>query len=271
MMKNLTLLLLLAYMALSAQTTRLPYRAETKNNPAATAQTEDYFLEINGTEAQFFAKRDLRTDSIHRAIPNSTSTYSFTIPRLRRQVGSAENLNYQYLSSAYWKYLSEEKPDWQLAAETKPFGEWTVQKATTHFLGRNWTAWFTRQAPITEGPYKFNGLPGLVTEVYDAQNHYHFTLHKITTLQEGKPQLLEELFREKPLLVTLQQIQQKQLDDYTDPYRQFRHMKPGTWSIMIDDKEYDTADALLTATRNQQQLIRQNNNPIELDKKIDYK
>lgn len=270
-MKNLSLLFLLCCLSFSAQTTRILYRVEIKNNSSAQANPEDYLLEINGNEAQFFAKKDLRTDSLHRAMPGSSISYSFKIPRLKREVGSSDNLNYEYLSSAYWKYPSNEKPNWQLGTETKPFGQWTVQKATADFLGRKWTAWFTRESPMTEGPYKFNGLPGLVTEVYDDQNHYHFTLQKIMALKEGKPQLLEELFREKPFLVTWKDIQQKKMDDYTDPYRQFRRMEPGTWSIKIGNEEFNTEDGLLKATRSQQEKIRQHNNPLELDKKIDFK
>ena len=48
--------------------------------------------------------------------------------------------------------------------------------ATCSFRGRDYKAWYTTQLPYPEGPWKFNGLPGLITEVYDTKNHYHFTL-----------------------------------------------------------------------------------------------
>ena len=49
--------------------------------------------------------------------------------------------------------------------------------------GRNYHAWFAPEIPLNEGPWKFNGLPGLILEVYDTQDHYHFTL--IGMQQEG--------------------------------------------------------------------------------------
>ncbi|RTZ46452.1 GLPGLI family protein [Chryseobacterium arthrosphaerae] len=37
--------------------------------------------------------------------------------------------------------------------------EFNTQKAVCDFAGRKWTAWFTADLPIQDGPYKFYGLP----------------------------------------------------------------------------------------------------------------
>lgn len=47
------------------------------------------------------------------------------------------------------------------------------------YAGRNWTAWYTEDIPIQFGSYKFNGLPGLILEIYDDKEHYHFTENSI--------------------------------------------------------------------------------------------
>lgn len=42
--------------------------------------------------------------------------------------------------------------------------------------GRKWAAWFTPDVPLNFGPYKFQGLPGLIVSVSDAKSHYSFML-----------------------------------------------------------------------------------------------
>ncbi|MEG1650143.1 MAG: GLPGLI family protein, partial [Rikenellaceae bacterium] len=42
--------------------------------------------------------------------------------------------------------------------------------------GREYEAWFTTEIPISEGPWKFYGLPGLIAKLHDKQKHYSFEL-----------------------------------------------------------------------------------------------
>ncbi len=42
------------------------------------------------------------------------------------------------------------------------------------YKGREWEAWFTQDIPVQEGPYIFNGLPGLIVEMKDTGNSYEF-------------------------------------------------------------------------------------------------
>ncbi len=57
--------------------------------------------------------------------------------------------------------------DWTLGTTTKIILGYTCQKATTSYGGRNYTAYFTYKIPIADGPWRFNGLPGLILEVAD--------------------------------------------------------------------------------------------------------
>ncbi|QZE14694.1 GLPGLI family protein [Halosquirtibacter laminarini] len=69
--------------------------------------------------------------------------------------------------------------EWQMTDSTKTVLNYTCQLAKCTFRGREWMAWFTPEVPISDGPWKFCGLPGLITEVYDSGNQYHFTLKGI--------------------------------------------------------------------------------------------
>lgn len=77
----------------------------------------------------------------------------------------------------YYKY---EEPitlfDWTITNETKTVSGYRCQKATTTFSGRSYVAWFTNEIPIPDGPYKFNGLPGLIVQINDSKNHYKYKL-----------------------------------------------------------------------------------------------
>lgn len=54
---------------------------------------------------------------------------------------------------------------WELQAGTKKIKSFHCKKATTTFRGRNYKAWYTEDLPIIGGPWKFDGLPGLILEV----------------------------------------------------------------------------------------------------------
>ena len=70
--------------------------------------------------------------------------------------------------------------DWKLTEETKEISTFPCQKAICNFRGRNFTAWFTTKIPISLGPWKFNGLPGLILEVYDDKKEYYFETQAIS-------------------------------------------------------------------------------------------
>ncbi|WP_378186011.1 GLPGLI family protein [Aquimarina sp. W85] len=63
---------------------------------------------------------------------------------------------------------------WKLHSDTKKIGEYNCQKATTQFRGRNYTAWFTTEIPVSHGPWKLRGLPGLIIEAYNESGKYEF-------------------------------------------------------------------------------------------------
>lgn len=62
--------------------------------------------------------------------------------------------------------------NWRLAEDTLTVCGYLCHKATAHFRGRTWTAWYTEQIPLDAGPWKFNGLPGLILKATD-NNAYH--------------------------------------------------------------------------------------------------
>lgn len=73
-------------------------------------------------------------------------------------------------------HYSENLPvqDWVIHDDTLTVVEYLCQKATCRFRGRDYTAWFTTEMPINNGPWKFGGLPGLILKIYDNDKLYTF-------------------------------------------------------------------------------------------------
>jgi GLPGLI family protein len=72
----------------------------------------------------------------------------------------------------YSEKISEQ--NWEIHDDTLTVAGYFCQKASCSFRGRNYTAWFTTDVPINNGPWKFGGLPGLILKVYDTDNYYVF-------------------------------------------------------------------------------------------------
>lgn len=63
---------------------------------------------------------------------------------------------------------------WKVTGDTATKGGLKCQKATTHFKGRDYTAWFCPGLALHAGPWKLYGLPGLIVEAYDAKKEVQF-------------------------------------------------------------------------------------------------
>lgn len=87
-------------------------------------------------------------------------------------------------------YIYEEDltiPTWSIGTEQKTVAGYTCQKATTEFGGRTWTVWFAPELPVSDGPWKLCGLPGLILEAQDAEKHFQFTCIEIERVSGGEP------------------------------------------------------------------------------------
>ena len=72
---------------------------------------------------------------------------------------------------------------WQLANEHQTILGHKCQKATCHFRGRDFVAWFAADVPIKGGPWKFGGLPGCILKVYDTKKIY---VWEAVAIEKGK-------------------------------------------------------------------------------------
>jgi len=83
-----------------------------------------------------------------------------------------------------YKVKQDVELNWKLTNEFSKILNYDVQKATTEFGGRKWTAWFTKDIPIQDGPYKFKGLPGLILKIEDSTKSHIWELKGIRSNQK---------------------------------------------------------------------------------------
>lgn len=63
---------------------------------------------------------------------------------------------------------------WKLHDEHRKIGSYNCQKATAPYRGRQYTVWFTPEIPVSHGPWKLRGLPGLILEAFEETGKYEF-------------------------------------------------------------------------------------------------
>jgi GLPGLI family protein len=74
--------------------------------------------------------------------------------------------------------------NWQVHNEKRKIDSFLCTKATVFFRGRYYTAWFDDKIPISNGPWKFGGLPGLIVEIQDNEKRVFWRLQKIERTNE---------------------------------------------------------------------------------------
>lgn len=181
-MKNIlfSLALLFSTAHLSAQYAEIIYD-ESKNFPSNKTVTAfslrlntktSYYLELTNTFDAAGQIVELGTDYKQLYVKDyNTRQLTYFAPIFTRKQIVQESLPLQ---------------QWELEPETRLIGGYLCRKATTQFRGREYIAWYTEAIPLLGGPWKFDGLPGLILEVSSADGVYKIQARSVT-LKTGQP------------------------------------------------------------------------------------
>jgi len=275
-MKKLFLVItILLINLINAQTYRYFYELDYKSDSLQTSSEKKVMvLDINPENVKYYDYSFLQKDSLNIVSNSQNTSWTKQIP-ITRKVNSFENMNFLAVGFDFFKYTTIDKIDWKIEKETRKVGNFDVQKATANFGRRQWIAWFTREIPFNEGPYKFRGLPGLIVEIEDTKSQYKFRLIKSQNLIKtyDTSNILEVRYGSSPILTTEKKYIEKARQYYNDPfYSTKQRLRDGAIkNFEYYGKKYKTAEELNSITKDAQARILKNNNPIELNKVIDYK
>ena len=90
----------------------------------------------------------------------------------------------RFMNAYYLIDEANQKINWKIAKDTITISGIKCRKATTYFKGRNWIAWFAPELPFQSGPWKLNGLPGLIIQANDDKNEVIFEFAGIDNLKK---------------------------------------------------------------------------------------
>jgi GLPGLI family protein len=85
----------------------------------------------------------------------------------------------KYLKTIFIVQDTLSLPNWNILEEVKIINNHSCQKAITTFKGRNYEVWFTLDYPSKFGPWKLNGLPGLILLAQDDTKEVYFEATEI--------------------------------------------------------------------------------------------
>ena len=172
-----------------AQNSRFIYEVSMKKDSTnkKEAKSELAYLDTDGKKSTFYAEKRIKRDSVMQVAIQSKGAIRperSTMESLRSDINYTIDKDYKSHQLEYrdriardiYAYQEDRPMDWKISTETAKIGDYKTQKATLNFAGRQWTAWFTQDIPVMDGPYKFWGLPGLIIKIEDSKGDYSFLL-----------------------------------------------------------------------------------------------
>ena len=155
------------------------YKLSFKLDSTLVKPESEYMMLYLGKDYSYYISRAQNFADQIKVKGNSGSTSKNALTNFHYQILKEiknDRLFYIHTIAADRFYFGQDKNlfNWQIETETKEIKGYKVQKAITNFAGRDYVAWFIPEVPISDGPYKFNGLPGLILEILDVESEWNF-------------------------------------------------------------------------------------------------
>ncbi|PZR23540.1 MAG: hypothetical protein DI539_02745 [Flavobacterium psychrophilum] len=145
-------------------------------------------LYVNGNTAVYQEKYSTREDWKEKAKPSNAPPGSVTTVSGGvadddyYRIDPAKNEVLFYDDIMRNKFLIKDNPpaiQWKLTEDSKTISGFQCMKAVGDFRGRQWIAWFAPEIASPFGPWKLQGLPGIILEAHDSTNKYTMKAIKV--------------------------------------------------------------------------------------------
>ncbi|NJY63977.1 GLPGLI family protein [Salinimicrobium sp. CDJ15-81-2] len=168
---------------------RLTYQPSKVDN---SQKQEDMLLFIGSDYTVFLSLGKHKKDSLLRNRKNTNSGFSSILRNLPKtefdyvifnEISNSNIVYKQKVLKDNFSYKENPELKWEIHNEKKTIAGYLCKKARTKYAGREYSAWFTSEIPVSSGPYKFGGLPGLILEISDSEEEYHFKLSNLKKIE----------------------------------------------------------------------------------------
>lgn len=275
MKKIVALVLFVNQCWLYAQNDRFIYAVDYKKDSTSQEMTrENYILDITKEDLTYYNRIDYSNDSVFASTGKDGFKGFKLTSFFTKKLNNPLYENYEYIGDVnFYKIEEAVTLDWKITGNTKHINDLKVQQAETNFGGRKWIAWFTPEIPLSYGPYKFNGLPGLIIEIYDTRKNYFFKLIKSEKIADHYQSHTLKTRKTNAIKTNYKKLDHLKLELYQDPFKYVFNGKlsiPEGKKLLLDDGTILSKEELKPAEKREREKMRSFNNPIELDKGVKY-
>jgi len=195
---------------------------------------DEFLLFFNETESYFISKDRFYNDSLILATLGNTNNYAkISDPSLlfNKIAGQTRNSAINYLIYKNFKekkvilteaiqadnYQIIEPPftnNWKLSNNPMNIAGLECNAAQLKFHGRDYTAYFTSSIPVSDGPYKFNGLPGLILHIEDSKKEVLFTIKSVRRVTYP----VSFISRGEPITIDTKKLYELKVRHFLNPF-----------------------------------------------------
>lgn len=230
-----------------------------------SATVNKFYLDIYGKQSIFRSELERKSDSLvaKTNLGLGRNLYFITDLFARKNLDTGEIQKVIITPTMKTRFfINIDKLNWKITNEKQKIGDLYCQKAELDYGGRHWVAWFAESINLHEGPYIFNGLPGLIVKISDSDSDYDFKLIQLKNVKNS-----DFFIPQKGKQISWADFQKIMNNYYNDPFCEMK--SSGMKYVVGDDKGNVSAlSPAIIVKKFQSRMKDSGNNLIELDKAI---